>query len=164
MPPIDGIGDKGVLSALDVLGGKIPQGQRLIVCGAGLIGVEVALFLAESHNKKVILVDQLLNVAPEAQSFTQWLIQGKLAEDGIEVRLNHCINRISPTGLACSHGNDEVSISADGVVLALGLTADPALYNELRDLPVETIAIGDAVKARKVINAIHEGYHAGRSV
>lgn len=164
MPSIKGIEEKSVPGALDVLGGKIPPGRRLIVCGAGLVGVEVALFLAESHNKKVVLVDQLPNVAPEAQSFTQWLVQGKLAEDGIEVRLNHCINRISPTSLACTHGNDEVSISADGVVLALGLTADPALYNELKSLPVEVIAIGDAVKARKVINAIHEGYHAGRSV
>ena len=44
------------------------------------------------------------------------------------------------------------------------MKASPALYDELRKLPVEVVPVGDVVEARKVINAVHEGYHAGRRV
>ena len=163
-PQIDGINDTGIYDAIDVLGGKIPQGKRVIVCGAGLIGVEVAMYLAESHQKKVVLVDMLPTVAPEEMQFTQWLLQSRLVEDEVDVRVNHCINRINPKSIRCTLEGADKSIEGDAVVVAMGMTADQTLYNELMKLPVEVLAVGDAVKARKIIDAVHEGYHAGRRV
>ena len=163
-PQIDGINDTGIYDAIDVLGGKIPRGKRVIVCGAGLIGVEVAMYLAESHQKKVVLVDMLPTVAPEEMQFTQWVLQSRLLEDEVDVRVNHCINRISPKSISCTLEGADKSIKGDAVVVAMGMTADQTLYNELMKLPVEVLAIGDAVKARKIIDAVHEGYHAGRRV
>lgn len=163
-PQIDGINDSGIYDAIDVLGGKIPQEKRVIVCGAGLIGVEVALYLAESHQKKVVLVDMLLTVAPEEMDFTQWVLQARLVEAEVDVRLNHCINRISPKSISCTLEGADKSIEGDAVVVAMGMTADQTLYNELMKLPIEVLAIGDTVKARKIIDAVHEGYHAGRRI
>jgi len=163
-PVIDGIDDSGIYDVLGVLGGNIPKGKRVIVCGAGVIGVEIGMFLAESHNKQVVLIDQLPTIAPEEIIFTQWVLQCRLAEDGIEVRVNHCITHITPTSVLCNGDGSETSIEGDAVVLALGMTANPTLYNELRELPIEVLAIGDAVKARKIINAVHEGFHAGRRI
>ncbi|UCG82779.1 MAG: FAD-dependent oxidoreductase, partial [Dehalococcoidia bacterium] len=144
--------------------GKIPQEKRVIVCGAGLIGVEVALYLAESHQKKVVLVDMLPTVAPEEMQFAQWILQARLVEAEVDVRLNHCINRISPKSISCTLEGADESIESDAVVVAMGMTADQTLYNELIKLPIEVLAIGDAVKARKIIDAVHEGYHAGRRI
>jgi len=163
-PAIDGIDDSGIYDALDVLGGNTPQGKRVIVCGAGLIGVEVGMFLAESHNKQVVVVDKLPSVVPDELIFTQQVIRAKLAEDGVEVRVNHCITCVTPTSVRYTYEGSESIIEGDAVVLALGMTADPTLYNELQKLPIEVIAIGDAVKARKIINAVHEGFHAGRRI
>lgn len=163
-PSIIGIGSSGLYDALDILGGKVPQGKRAIVCGAGLVGTEVGMFLAETHRKQVILVDQLPAVVPEVETFTRWIMQGRLAEDGVEVRLSHYIVSITPSTVSCRYGDNEVLLAGDAVVLALGITADATLYNKLRKLPIEVAVIGDAVKARKVINAIHEGYHAGRRI
>ncbi|MGB2884494.1 MAG: FAD-dependent oxidoreductase, partial [Dehalococcoidia bacterium] len=163
-PQIDGINDSGIYDAIDVLGGKIPQEKRVIVCGAGLIGVEVALYLAESHQKKVVLVDMLPTVAPEEMQFAQWILQARLLEAEVDVRLNHCINLINPKSISCTLEGADESIESDAVVVAMGMTADQTLYNELMKLPIEVLAIGDAVKARKIIDTVHEGYHAGRRI
>jgi NADPH-dependent 2,4-dienoyl-CoA reductase/sulfur reductase-like enzyme len=163
-PQIDGINDSGIYDAIDVLGGKIPQEKRVIVCGAGLIGVEVALYLAESHQKKVVLVDMLPTVAPEEMHFAQWVLQARLVEADVDVRLDHCINRISPKSISCTLEGADESIESDAVVVAMGMTADQTFYNELMKLPIEVLAIGDAVKARKILDAVHEGYHAGRRI
>lgn len=163
-PAIEGSNDPGIFGMLDVLGGKIPTGKRIIVCGAGLVGAEVGLFLAEQHQKQVILVDQLPTLAPQVEIFTRWVLQGRMAELGVEVRLNHTLRQLSATGVACLVEGAEVSIEGDAVVLALGLEPDQRLYSQLRELPIEVIPIGDAVAARKVFDAIHEGYHAGRRI
>jgi 2,4-dienoyl-CoA reductase-like NADH-dependent reductase (Old Yellow Enzyme family)/thioredoxin reductase len=163
-PAIPGIDNPTFLQALEVLDGKIPAGKRVIVCGAGLIGVEVALYLAESHHKEVVLVDQLPGVAPEVETFTQWVVQSRLAELGVEVKLNHCIQCFTPKGLSCACGDSEVAIQGDAVVLALGMKSDTALLDALRALalPAEIVPLGDVVKPRRVLQAIHEGYHAAR--
>jgi len=116
--------------------------------------------LAEKHSKKVTLVDQLPQVLTEVEIFTQWVVQGKLAELGIDVKLNHCIDRFEENRLICSE-QDSV-VEADAFVMALGMKPNNDLYKELEQEEIPVEMIGDAVKARKVIHAIHEGYHAGR--
>jgi len=46
-PHIEGIEDETILNPLKVLEGEIPEGKSVVVCGAGLVGCEVAMFLAE---------------------------------------------------------------------------------------------------------------------
>ena len=128
----DGIDDTGIYDALDVLGGELPHGKKVIVCGARLVGVEMGMFLAESYDKQVVLVDQLPSVAPEEIIFTRWVLQGRLAEDGVEVRVDHTINKISPSGVCCNCDGTKTLIKAEAVVLALGMTADSTLYKHLQ--------------------------------
>lgn len=165
-PAIPGLEGKGFYDALEVLGGNIPAGKRIIVCGAGLAGSEVALYLAESHQKQVVLVDQLPNAVPEVEIFTQWVVLSRLLEDGVELKLNHSIQYLTPTSAKCTSEGLEVTVEGDAVVLALGMTSDTTLLKTLQtSFPqTEIIAIGDVVKPRKVLQAIHEGYHAGRRI
>jgi 2-enoate reductase len=163
MPPITGIESQGLIKSLEVLDGNIPEGDKVIVCGSGLVGAEVAMHLA-GVGKKVVLVDQLPTVVPEIEIFSQWVVQAKLAELGIEIKVNHVIKEVNQRSITCKNGDGEVLVEGDAVVIALGMKPDNSLYNELKDLPREVIPVGDVVKARKVIHAIHEGYHAGRRI
>ncbi len=165
-PPIPGLDGPGFYDALGVLSGNVPAGRRVIVCGAGLSGSEVALYLAESYQKEVLLVDQLPGAVPEVEIFTQWVVLSRLLEDGVELRLNHRIQQLTPTSALCVHEGAEVTLEADAVVVALGIKSDNALLEALRTaLPTtEVIPVGDVVKPRKVMQAIHEGYHAGRRI
>lgn len=81
------------------------------------------------------------------------------------MQLKHLITSITPTSVTCTVGGRETSVQADSVVVALGMVANSKLYDEIRaNLATEVIPVGDAVRARKVINAVHEGYHAARRI
>jgi len=47
LPPIEGIGHRSVAGYIDILTGRVTAGDRVAIIGAGGIGFDVALFLAE---------------------------------------------------------------------------------------------------------------------
>ena len=53
---------------------------------------------------------------------------------------------------------------ADTVVYALGLQPCKGLAEALKDKVPEVYAIGDCVEARKVLNAVWEGYRVARLI
>lgn len=165
-PAIDGLEEARAFNALDVLGGAIPAGKRVIICGAGMVGSEVALYLAESHGKQIVLVDQLPSAMPEVEIFTQWVVLSRLLENGVDLRLNHRISRISAASVSYMDSDGETTVEGDAVVLALGMTANATLTETLQAAfpGTEIITIGDAVRPRRVLQAVHEGYHAGRRI
>lgn len=169
-PSIPGIDDPNIYWALDVLRGNIPQGRKVLICGAGLVGAEVGMWLAESYGKQVALIDQLPSVVPEVEPMTQMVVRAKLAEYGAEIYVNHYITAVTPNSVQCKVGDKAVTLQGDAVVIALGMKADQTLYEQLRKLSYEgklsceVFAIGDAVQARKVIDAVHEGYHVARRI
>lgn len=161
---IDALG-KGVLDPLEVLDGSIPEGDEVIVCGAGLVGCEVSMFLAEK-GKKVTMIDMLSEPTIELAIYTRWVLNAKLAELGVKVRCNQRIEKITGTSVNCSCKDEAVEIKGDAVVCALGLQSDRTLLDSLREqlVDVEIIPIGDVNSPRKIIQAVHEGYHAGRRI
>lgn len=169
-PPIEGIDGDFIDNPLDVLHGKIPAGKHVIVCGAGLFGTELAIFLAEEHSKQVTLIDMLPEVVPEVEFFSQMVVKAKLAELGVVVNTGYLIRKIESSDangrkkVICESKGEVQTTEGDAVIVALGMTSDRNLYDELLKTGIETIIVGDVDKPRKIINAIHEGYHAGRRI
>lgn len=59
---------------------------------------------------------------------------------------------------------EKVSLKADGIVLALGMKSQKHLSEQLIDAGYNVVIAGDADKPRKIVDAVHEGYHAGRRI
>ena len=55
-------------------------------------------------------------------------------------------------------------IRADSVVNALGYQPDTALFRKLKAEDWEVYAIGDCVKARKVVDAVYDGASIARGI
>lgn len=165
-PAVPGLDNGRYYDALDVLAGDVPAGDRVIVCGAGMVGVETAMFLAKSQGKQVVLVDQIPQPSPEVEIFTQWVVLGQLMELGVEMRLSHRIDSLTETQVTCTHEETAVAIDGDAVVLALGMSSNTALLTDLQQAApaAEIVPVGDVVQPRRAIFAIHEGFHAGRRV
>ncbi|WP_426350322.1 FAD-dependent oxidoreductase [Alloiococcus sp. CFN-8] len=153
------------LDALDVLDNKVTTGNSVIVCGAGLVGCEVAMVLAE-EGKKVTMIDMLPTAAPDLAIYTKWVLDSKLAELGIDVRVNHKITEIAANKVYCQSNDTDIVYEADSVVTALGLKSDRDILDDLRNnlVGVEIIPVGDVNSPRKIIQAVHEGFHAGRRI
>lgn len=164
IPPIEEA-ENDLLDPLKVLEGEIPDGDKVIVCGAGLVGCEVAMYLAEK-GKKVTMIDKLPEPAMELAIYTRWVVNAKLAELGIDVKVNHNIDKMHCKSAQCRIDDENITYEGDAVVHALGLKSDRTLLDNLRSnlTNVDIIPIGDVNKPRKIIQAVHEGYHAARRI
>lgn len=55
------------------------------MCGAGLVGSEVSMFLAE-QGKTVTMIDMIQEPAMELAIYTRWALIAKLAELGVQTK------------------------------------------------------------------------------
>ncbi|NIR67427.1 MAG: FAD-dependent oxidoreductase, partial [candidate division Zixibacteria bacterium] len=55
MPEISGVTKSNVVTAQDVLFGKVTVGQNVVVIGGGMVGCETAYYLAERGSKVTII-------------------------------------------------------------------------------------------------------------
>ena len=163
--PIPGINDTGVIHAGDLLDGKASVGKKVLVVGGGMVGCEVADFLGElGHEVSVIeLRDQLgPDVIPEHRKFLMkdfeaYKVQGvtgaKVAQfftDGVSYTL--------------ADGTEGRLEGFDNVVLAMGYRNNDTISEEIKKIVAETYVIGDAVKARKALDATAEGLNAALEI
>ena len=181
VPKIEGIDD--TLNPLDVLDGKIPEAKSFLVCGAGLVGCEVSMHLSE-QGYQVTMIDIVPDAHAANMYAVDWSINAKLIQDGVKMELGNKIMKVSRTTVICQprlekmkhdsrisqmpvdlsgpYKEETVTYEADAVICALGMKSVNTLAHELveKGYPVEII--GDAYAARKILNAVHEGFHAGR--
>ena len=158
---IKGTEDEAILDPLLVLDGKQEAGNKVLVAGAGLVGCEVAMILAE-QGKEVSMLDKLPSACADLTIYAKWVLDAKLAELGIKVYPNRSITEMTGTKIV----TDQDEFEADSVVCALGVKPRRELLEQLRkELPdVHIIPVGDVNKPRKIMQATHEGWHAGRTV
>lgn len=163
VPAIPGTQGAKILDPLKVLDRKEETGKSVIVGGAGLVGCEVAMFLAEL-GKEVTMVDMCSSAAPDMTVFSKWVLESKLAELGVKVKVNHVITEMTDKSVTCEVDGNPVTFTADSVVCALGLKSCRSVLDELRAncKGVEIIPVGDVNKPRKIMQATHEGFHAAR--
>lgn len=100
--------------------------------------------------------------------YTKWVLDAKLAELGVSLKMNHRIVEMSGTKVVCRTDGKEVSYNADSVVCALGLKSRKSLVEDLRakckGVEIKIIPVGDVNKPRKIMQAVHEGFHAARRI
>jgi pyruvate/2-oxoglutarate dehydrogenase complex dihydrolipoamide dehydrogenase (E3) component len=165
VPNIPGTQDNTILDPLMVLDSKQITGDTVIVCGAGLVGCEVAMFLAE-QGREVTMIDMLASAAPDMNVFSKWVLESKLAEMGIKVKVNHKITEMTGKSVSSDFEGQSVKYEADSVICALGLKSSCGILEDLRASckGVDIIPVGDVNKPRKIMQATHEGFHAARRI
>jgi 2,4-dienoyl-CoA reductase-like NADH-dependent reductase (Old Yellow Enzyme family)/thioredoxin reductase len=158
-PPIPGIEGSNVVTATDVLWGRAPTGQKVVVAGGGMIGSETATYLA-SLGKQVTIVEMLPEVASD-EEFTRRVLMLKMFEEKhINIMTDTKITMIIDTGVQVETGPETTEIEADTVVLALGMTPEKRLVEQLKG-KTEVVVVGDAMKVRNALEATREGFLAG---
>lgn len=164
-PNIEGAKNPKIYDPLEVLDGNIPSGDNIIVCGAGMIGCEVSMFLSEK-GKNITMIDMLPEAAPDLPIYTKWVLNSKLAELNVTQKLNHQIIEMNETNVKCTFDETEFTYNSDAVICALGLKSVRNLTDELREKcsSMEIITVGDTNKPKKIMQAVHEGFHAARRI
>ena len=164
LPKAEGSAVK-VLTANDALLSKTPITGDIAVIGGGLVGCETALHFdgAESVGKVTIVeaLDAILKTAKHFGS-NDHSLHDMMAASSIDVICSAKAMEITETGLRYSKDGQIHEIPCQTVIMAVGYRSNAALEDEIWNDVNNVRLVGDAVAPRKVINAVHEGFHAAR--
>lgn len=152
---IPGATGPNVIQATSVLSGEARAGQRVVVVGGRLLGMEVALLLAEQGKQVSLLTRSALGGNAERNIFV--VLRQKLMELKVPVYTNSPVLEITENGLYFAWGTDKEFLAADSIVLAVGLEPEGKLEEELKGIVPEIHAVGDCVEPRNALDAINEG-------
>jgi 2,4-dienoyl-CoA reductase (NADPH2) len=192
IPPIKGVDGTNVLMAWDVLTGKVDTGKEVIIIGGGAVGLETALFLAHKGAldaetlyflmfkqaekfetlqsllyqgvKKITVVEMLKKLGQDIGTSTRWTILQDVNRMGIKTLARTQAKEITREGVIAERDGKDLFLKGDTVVIAAGARPDNRLYEKLKGGVAEVHLIGDAKSPRKVLEAVAEGFEAGRSL
>jgi 2,4-dienoyl-CoA reductase-like NADH-dependent reductase (Old Yellow Enzyme family)/thioredoxin reductase len=161
VPAIPGLAEFGFSTGHQVLRGEAEVGSRVLVIGGGMLGVEVAEFLA-AGGREVTIVKRRPEIAPDMEPIARGLLLKRLQALPVTILTGTTVKGISAEGIVLDKAGREVRLApVDTVVVAAGTRAVDELSRGLRDLEIEVHVIGDAQRPRRIFDAVHEGYAVG---
>jgi 2-enoate reductase len=166
-PRILSLGDDDhVHTAEEILLGKKNPGSRVLVAGGGLIGCELALWLAQ-QGKQVTIVEQmekLLAVNGPLCHANSDMLEALIPYNGIKVHTGTRIQSFKEGNAVCTTPDNEVIIHCDSVVLAVGYAPDRSLYEEIRFQMPNTYVLGDARRVANIMYAIWDAFEVANGI
>ena len=162
-PPIPGIDGDNVLSAEYAYVHPDEVGQNVVILGAGLVGVELGIFLA-MQGKKITVVE----MAPEMNDGGNFLhasgLRVQIRKYGINIHCSTRAEEIGPGGVTCSAGGERPFFPADTVVYAVGQQSVSQDALALNMCAPEFHMLGDCVTPRNIVSATGAAYTVARDI
>lgn len=165
IPKLSGINLPHVYLAQDILAGRAIAGDRTVVIGGGLIGVETALHLTSQrlmnfNNRQVQLVEMKDQIASDEEYTRRKLLLRSLEKEKIVVYTRTRLLHITEQSVVVVSHKGEFEIRCNCVVLAMGVQSNNQLYHALKDR-IPSQLIGDAQTISNAVNAVRDGFCAG---
>jgi len=160
IPDIPGIDLPNVVLAEDVLRGRADTGMNVLVAGGGMIGSETAAYLCVQCKERVTLIEMLPDIANDMEGGIRDDLKDLLNKYFVKILTETKLAGVTPQGALIEQGGVVKLYPCDTIVLAIGTKAYNPLEEELKGL-CETVVIGDAIKPRKAVVAVREGFVAG---
>lgn len=159
--PIPGINDTGVLHAVDVLDGKSACDKKVLVVGGGMVGCETAAFLGElGHDVTVVELRQ--DVGMDVISEHRKFLMRDFNDYNIKTVTGAKVAEFLEDGV--SYTLEDGSLNSvrgfDTVVLAMGARNHDPLSQGIKEIVTETYVVGDAMRARRALDATREALNA----
>jgi 2,4-dienoyl-CoA reductase-like NADH-dependent reductase (Old Yellow Enzyme family)/thioredoxin reductase len=144
--------------AEEVLQKEAPPGGKIVVIGGGMVGCETAEWLAEKGGR-VTLLEQMPQIAGDMELRTRKLMLARLDSNRVEILCNVVVEGLEKDRVVYREGGLRFEMKGvDHIVLALGYKAND--FNPPTP-PGKTHRIGDCLRPRKAIEAVHEGFLLG---
>lgn len=134
-PPLPGIEDPRILTLrnlqdMDRIREKAEAARRVLIVGAGFIGLEMAEQL-QRLGKQVTLVELVGQVLPQLDAEMVKPIENELRENGVELRLGDGIKGFhSSESFLTAELNSGATVETDLVILSIGVKPENQLASE----------------------------------
>ena len=141
----------------------MPIGDDVVVIGGGLVGVELAEFLAE-RGRRVTVLEEGDKLGVEMAHPRRARALQEARTHGVTFVTGATVTSIDADGVDYRVGDSGARVTASHVVLATGVHADTTLADALRDSGVEAHVVGDAGTVGYIQNAIATGNAIARAL
>lgn len=153
-----------IITAHDILSGKVKIGKEAVIVGGGMVGCETADYLADLCSK-VTIVEMLDQIAYDVEGITRMCLLGELSKKRVSILTGRKVCEVQGGGCTVMDKNWGTSfLNADTVVFATGSVSVNGLKNEICEIVPEVFVIGDAKEPRRIIEANREGYLVAYSI
>lgn len=160
-PPIPGIEIATPVS--EYLTHNVTAGKKVVIIGGGLAGTEAACDIAP-HADEVTIVEMMPDIlfnAAHCLNNDQHL-RNMVKDRGVKVAAGAKVTNITPDSVTYEKDGETITLACDTVFNAAGFKANNQLEDLLESNYDDVTVIGDAIAPRKILTAVHEGYHAIR--
>ncbi|MBQ1322008.1 MAG: FAD-dependent oxidoreductase [Solobacterium sp.] len=162
-PDIPGIKSPGVMTAIEVYE-KAAKGQlreeSFVILGGGLVGCETAVYLSETLEKIVTVIEMKPELASEEFNIPREALIQHLDQSVTCLTSSRCTGIEEHRVTYIDENGREMEAAADRVVLALGMRPAVERAEPFRGLAREFIRIGDCASTGTVRTAVRSGYDA----
>lgn len=163
-PPIEGILNDKFLTVADVLDGQALPGQKVLIAGGGMSGVETADYLAERF-RNCTVIEMRSDIALDEAYTPRVFLMKRLAERGVQSVVSAKITKFYDDGIDYEQNGKQLSLRGfDNIVIAMGMRSYNPLEEVAKKYTDEVYVVGDAVHAGPANAATESGLSAGLKV
>jgi len=156
-PDVPGVGLPHVIMGWRVIAGLEETGRNCVIIGGGLVGMEVADYLAH-RGKRVIMIARSAPLKKAVHADRVYFLD-RIRDLGIEVLTHTQVREIGPDTVEVEPPNGwrRVLKDVDSVILCTGYGPRTEHHEALTALGVPVQLVGDVLGSRKFFEAIEEG-------
>ena len=163
--PIEGIDNPAIIHGSDLLDGKRAAGKKVLVVGGGMVGCETAAFLGEQEHD-VTVIEFRDTVGADVIHEHRVYLMKDFEDYGIKEITGAKVCKFYEDGVEyeTADGVRHESRGYDSVILSMGFRNYNPLEEKIKDLVPETHVIGDAIRARRALDATKEAYDVASQI
>lgn len=135
--------------------------DQTVIIGGGTIGAEIALELAELKGKHVTIIEMGNCLAAQGNMLYKIALRQKYEQlkQPIKIHYYTTCNQINKDHVIASNKEGvSVKIPAETVIIAAGVKTNRKLVDSFYGIIPEIYEVGDALKPRKIQEAVFEAY------
>jgi 2-enoate reductase len=167
VPEIPGIKRDSVVTSVDLLNnGAETAGKRVVIVGGGLVGCEIAIWLANAGKQPVLveMLPELMEDGSHVPIQVKTMTMDLLSQCGATILTDSLVSEITEKGILVQNGGKTPSLEADTVVLAVGMASVTTLADQIEPILSRVYRIGDCRAPRNVMNAVWDAYEIARFI
>lgn len=138
----------------------MPLGNQVTIVGGGLVGLELAEFLAE-RGRQVTVIEEGRDLGKELSIVRRWRVLDHVRDLGVTLINNAQVTSVDEREVHYQIEGGKQKVVSDTVVMAKGISADSTLANALIEAGFKVTEIGDGESVGYIEGAIDSGYRAG---
>ncbi|MDO4311834.1 MAG: NAD(P)/FAD-dependent oxidoreductase [Eubacteriales bacterium] len=162
-PPIPGIDGENVMCAEEAYVEPEKTKDSVVILGAGLVGVELGVFLA-GMGKKVSIVEMSDHINDGGQTHHLKGLKVEVKKRGIRIHFSTKAEEITKDGIRCSSDGKELFVEGETVIYAVGQRPLREEGTALAYCAPEFYPIGDCITPKTIMNATSQAYYTARNI